>query len=66
MSMLAYTEHTFGLTPLTSADANAYDYGNSFNYAQTPRGPVAMTHRALPAWERLWIASHPPDPDDPT
>jgi phospholipase C len=66
MSMLAYTEHTFGLTPLTSADANAYDYGNSFNYAQTPRGPVPMTHRTLPAWERLWVASHPPDPDDPT
>src|SRR2546422_4724334 len=36
-SMLAFTEHMFGLAPLTSEDANAYDYSNSFGFLQSPR-----------------------------
>jgi phospholipase C len=66
MSMLAYAEHTLGLAPLTQSDARAYDYANSFDYSQPPRGGVRMKTTPVPAWERAWVAAHPGDPDDPT
>jgi hypothetical protein len=59
MSLLAYSEHVFGLQPLTSADANAYDYSNAFDYAQPPIGTVTMTHTRICANERAWLAAHP-------
>ena len=62
-SMLAFTEHNFGLSPLTSADASAYDYADSFNFTQAPRGPVHMVRSKVPAWELRWIAKQPPDDD---
>jgi phospholipase C len=65
-SLLAYTEHTFGLAALGQNDANAYDYANSFDYSQKPRGSVRMTTTTIPKWERDWLAAHPGDPDDPT
>jgi phospholipase C len=65
-SMLAFTEHVFGLTPLASSDANAYDYANSFDFTQAPLQPAAMTHTAIPRSERGWLAAHPPRADDPT
>jgi phospholipase C len=65
-SMLAYTEHTFGLAPLNQVDGNAYDYANSFNYSKPPRGGVRMTSTGIPASERAWLAAHPGAPDDPT
>ena len=65
-SMLAYVEHTFGIAALGAADQNAYDYRQSFNYAQAPLAPVPMVSRSIPAAERRWIAQHPADDDDPT
>jgi phospholipase C len=47
--ILAYTEHTLGLAPLGVNDAAAYPFTNAFNYAQTPRKPVRLVHRPLPA-----------------
>jgi phospholipase C len=44
-SMLAYTEHTLGLAALGSADQNAYDYSQSFDYSQTPLAPAVLTQR---------------------
>jgi phospholipase C len=64
-SMLAFTEHNFGLSPLTSADGSAYDYSDAFNFSQAPRGGVRMVHGKVPQWELRWIAKQPPD-DDPT
>jgi phospholipase C len=64
-SILAFTEHNFGLAPLTQADASAYDYRDSFNYAQVPLGGVQMTSTPLPAWEEQWLKAHPFDPTDP-
>jgi phospholipase C len=58
-SMLAFTEHTFGLAPLASADAAAYDYSNSFNFFQRPQGGVQMVYTRVPAWELRWIAQNP-------
>jgi phospholipase C len=66
-SMLTYTEHLFGLAPLASADANAYGYAGSFDYAAPPSlEPVRMVHRWVPKAERAWIRAHPADDDDPT
>jgi phospholipase C len=51
-SILAYTEHTFGLTPLGKNDAQAYDFSGAFNYGQTPLRPARMVARPLPYWAR--------------
>jgi hypothetical protein len=64
--MLAYTEHVFGLAPLSSLDAAAYDFADSFDYGQRPLGPVELPRHPVPAWVNAWIEEHPPDPDDPT
>ena len=58
-SMLAFSEHVFALTPLTSADANAYDYSGAFNFSQRPLPPVRMVHSSVPPWELRWIQRHP-------
>jgi phospholipase C len=50
-SILAYIEHTFGLTSLTNNDARAYDLSGAFNYAQPPVGPIPTVVRGLPAGE---------------
>jgi phospholipase C len=57
-SILALTEHTFGLTPLASDDTSAYDYANAFDFSQTPLGPAVMVRRAIPVWERRWVREH--------
>jgi phospholipase C len=62
-SMMAFTEHTFGLRPLTSADGNAYDYSNAFNYSQAPLPAVPMVQRPLAPGEAADLAAHPPAPD---
>ena len=64
--ILAYTEHLFGLAPLTASDAGAYDFGDSFDYAQEPLGPVPMVDEVVPLSSRVWIAAHPPSETDPT
>jgi phospholipase C len=65
-SMLAYIEHTFGLNPLTSQDANAYDFSNSFDYTQVPIGAVRNVIRRIPPWEERYMKAHPVDEDDVT
>jgi phospholipase C len=52
-SILAYTEHTFGLSPLGPNDAYAYDFSNAFDYTQVPVKQITMVHRPLP-----WTARH--------
>jgi phospholipase C len=63
---LAYAEHLFGLTPLGSEDQSAYDFRNSFNYAQMPIKGVVMIRRSIPARSVRWLATHHVDEDDPT
>ena len=65
-SMLAFIEHTFGLAPLSSHDADAYDYSGSFDFLQRPISPVPLPKHRVPVSELRWIASHPPDDEDPT
>jgi phospholipase C len=65
-SMLAYVEHTFGIAALGSADQNAYDYNQSFNYGQAPLAPVPMVSRPISPAAQRWLDQHPADDDDPT
>jgi hypothetical protein len=58
LSLLAYTEHTFGLKPLSTGDANAYDYSDSFNYLQEPLQAPALHTSSVPRSERNYIATH--------
>jgi phospholipase C len=58
-SMLAFTEHTFGLNPLSDRDRTAYDYSESFDFDQTPLAPVPITHSKLSPHQR-WVFNHPP------
>ena len=60
-SMLAFTEHNFGLPPLNEHDAMAYDYRNSFDFSQAPVAPVPMTRTKLSPRARE-VARHPPKP----
>ncbi len=57
-SILAYTEHTFGLPPLEENDAQAYDFSGAFNYSQAPLRSARMVTRPLP----VLGATPPPDP----
>jgi phospholipase C len=65
-SLLAMVEHTFGLTPLSTEDATAYDYSKSFDFSQQPLGPIRMTYHPIPKWELRYMEAHPGNPDDPT
>jgi phospholipase C len=65
-SVLAFMEHTWALPPLTDADANAYDFANSFDFTQLPLPMPAMVRERISKSEREWIAAHPFDEDDPT
>jgi phospholipase C len=58
-SPLAYIEHNFGLSPLSSADRDAYDYSNSFDYTRSPSGPVQLSSQTIPKKERNYIRTHP-------
>jgi len=48
--ILAYTERTFGLTPLGVNDAQAYPFANAFNYRQAPLQPARMVYRPWPRY----------------
>lgn len=47
-SFLAFTEKRFGLSPLTSRDANANDMEDSFDFTQQPLAPLLLTTRTCP------------------
>jgi phospholipase C len=66
VSVLTFTEHTFGLAPLSGADGSGYDYMSSFNFGQAPTVAVPMTHTRIPRAEREWIREHPGNENDVT
>lgn len=65
VSMLAFVEWVFGLAPLNSTDAAAYDYSNSFNFTAPARvaHPTFITHVLSPA-ELRYLSQNPPAADD--
>ena len=52
-SILAYTEQTFDLSPLTVNDASAYPFSNAFNYHQAPLPAVQMVTRPVPKGDHI-------------
>jgi phospholipase C len=66
-SLLAFVEQVFGLPPLPGgSDGSAYDYGLAFDFAQAPLPPIRLRLHAVPEASLRYMASHPPDPNDPT
>jgi phospholipase C len=65
-SMLAFIDHNFGLRPLTSQVGNAYDYGNSFDFATPNTETPQMVHTHVSKEEKAKVALynrlHAPDP----
>jgi len=51
--ILAFTEKTFGLSPLAVNDAKAYPFTRAFNLAQPRLGPVPMVTRPVPRGEHI-------------
>jgi phospholipase C len=47
-SFLKFVEERYGLTPLTSRDANANDMLDSFDFNQTPQPPLILQTRHCP------------------
>ena len=52
-SILAFTEHTYGLSPLTANDARAYDFSHAFNFHQHPVARVPMVTRPRPPGDHI-------------
>jgi phospholipase C len=63
-SILAFTEHTFGLPALAANDAAAYDYANSFDYTQTPLSGARLAQHPLPPSTLTYLQSHRDELDD--
>jgi phospholipase C len=63
-SVQAFIESTFGISPLTAADATAYDYANSFDYGQTPNAATPMATRRISQAEQRWLAVNPVSEDE--
>jgi hypothetical protein len=63
--MLAFIQHNFGLASLNSAVDAAYDYANSFDFAQAPLSRANMVLTPISAAEQRQLAL-PQDPTDPT
>jgi Tol biopolymer transport system component/phospholipase C len=59
-SLQAFTEHTFGLAPMSIEDATAYDYGGSFDFSQQPLPPIELEQRPLAPEVVQWLRRHPP------
>ncbi len=64
-SIIAYTERNFGLPALSAIDASAYDYRDSFNYAQKPLR-AHLAPNAIPPSSQAFLAAHKADPTDQT
>ncbi len=65
-SMLAFVQHVFGLKSFNPGVDSAYDFANSFNFAQTPLAPVPAVEVPISPAEQRQLANTPVDPNDPT
>jgi phospholipase C len=57
-SMLAFTEHVFGLPALSGRDAAAYDFSNSFNFGQANMAETKLAQHPLSQRERRYLETH--------
>jgi phospholipase C len=70
-SLLAFTEHVFGLAPLNASDGSVYDYSNSFTVTLSAKpgatrpavhGAVHLVQHALSPAQIRALRNAPPDP----
>lgn len=68
VGMVTFVEHLFGLTPLTAADRDSYDYAGSFDFTQAPKpAAFAAATTSISAAEARQLAKDPWISDnDPT
>jgi phospholipase C len=65
-SILAFTEHVFGVAPLSNFDATAYDYITSFNFSHLSSSRARMVITRVPVASTAAVAARPSGPADPT
>jgi phospholipase C len=65
MGVLAFIEHNWSL-PVIGLESGSYDFESSFDFTQTPLGPVALRAHAVSKKSLDTIARLPSDEDDPT
>src|SRR5262249_7179915 len=54
-SMLAFTEHVFGLSPLSARDAGAYDFADSFDFGNARMAKTNLSRHRLSQRERRYL-----------
>jgi phospholipase C len=57
-SMLAFTEHVFGLQPLSGRDASAYDFSDSFDFSEARMAKTKLSPHPLSEAERRYLREH--------
>src|SRR5262249_51510097 len=57
-SMLAFTEHVFGLSPLSDRDASAYDFADSFDFGQPRTARTKLSRHRPTQAERRYLKHH--------
>ena len=57
-SMLAFTEHVFGLSPLTGRDAAAYEFSDAFDFGQAHTAETKLAQHPLDRAERRYVKKH--------
>jgi phospholipase C len=65
-SLLAFTEYVFGLSPLATSDASAYNFLGSFDFTHANLSAVPMVTSSVSAEEQNYIKAHPDAANDPT
>jgi len=66
-SIMAFTERTFGIAPLSNIDRDAYGYEDALDFSQDPSPPIALPQHEVPESSIQWLIHHPVnDQDDPT
>jgi phospholipase C len=63
-SMLAFTEHAFGLPPLSDRDASAYDFSDSFDFGRARTARTKLSRHPLSQAERRYLKDHRGAVDD--
>jgi phospholipase C len=58
-SMQAFVERTFGLAPMSTRDAVAYDFWDSFDFHQEPLPPIPLPQHEVPRASIEWMRTHP-------
>jgi phospholipase C len=65
-SMQAFVERNFGLAPMSTRDAVAYDYRDSFDFQQEPLPPIPLARHEVPRASIEWMRPTPSRTSSPS